>query len=219
MSSGNFYIGSSFNIFKRLNTHIRQLINNKHLNPYILNSFNKYGIDNILFECIERCDKFDLINKENLYLKKLNPQLNICLTASSVMKDRKHSDKTKLKFKNRKVWNKGIPRTDSEKKLISKNRSIAYQNQTDECKKAFSEKQKINPSRYWLGKKIPKNIYDKLNGYAKLISQKIICLETGTIYNSQLAAAKDLKIKQGHISEVLNGKRNTAGGYNFKKQT
>lgn len=73
--------------------------------------------------------------------------------------------------------------------------------------------------------RIPQIIKDKINDLnvsgiyviSFKSSRKIICINNGNIYESQLAAAVDLKIKQGHISEVLNGKRCSVKGYKFKK--
>ncbi len=45
---------------------------------------------------------------------------------------------------------------------------------------------------------------------------KVRCKETGEIFNFMTNAAYCLKIKQGHISEVINGYRKTAGGYTFE---
>lgn len=44
----------------------------------------------------------------------------------------------------------------------------------------------------------------------------VICIETGTIYESQTAAARDLGLQNSKISLVCNGKRKQTGGYTFK---
>jgi group I intron endonuclease len=60
------YIGSSISLYYRLNRHKSDLINNKHKNPHLQNSWNKYGKEN--FECfiIEYC-KEDILNKREEY--------------------------------------------------------------------------------------------------------------------------------------------------------
>jgi hypothetical protein len=50
--------------------------------------------------------------------------------------------------------------------------------------------------RYWLGKKVPDHVAQKLIESGKAIRQKIKCINTGKIYDSQISAAKDLNIKQ-----------------------
>jgi predicted GIY-YIG superfamily endonuclease len=52
---------------------------------------------------------------------------------------------------------------------------------------------------------------------AKIIRPKpVMCLETGTIYNSARKAADDLKLHYSKISNVCTGKRNSTGGLHFK---
>lgn len=49
-------------------------------------------------------------------------------------------------------------------------------------------------------------------------NMKIKCIELNRIFNSQMDAARELNISQGDISMVLNGKRDIAGGYHWKKE-
>lgn len=72
LKSNKVYIGQSINIRKRLIQHKCELINNKHSNPHLQNSFNKNTIDNFLFEVLEYCDKDILTEKEKYYLSDLN---------------------------------------------------------------------------------------------------------------------------------------------------
>lgn len=46
--------------------------------------------------------------------------------------------------------------------------------------------------------------------------QKILCVETGEIFESQIAAAKALNLQQGNISSALLGRCKQTGGYHFK---
>lgn len=54
--------------------------------------------------------------------------------------------------------------------------------------------------------------------YNKLYSaaRKIKCLETGVIYNSEKEAAEELHLGKGNLWSVLNGRRNTTGGFHFE---
>jgi len=63
------YIGQSLNIEIRGKRHLRELSNNCHWNTHLQHSFNKYGIDNFLFEIIEECTKDELNEKEMFYIK------------------------------------------------------------------------------------------------------------------------------------------------------
>jgi group I intron endonuclease len=62
------YIGSAVNIDIRFKRHINDLKNNKHNNIYLQREFNKYGLENFNFECIEICDKKNLKEIEQKYL-------------------------------------------------------------------------------------------------------------------------------------------------------
>ena len=46
-------------------------------------------------------------------------------------------------------------------------------------------------------------------------SQKIYCVETDTVYDSQRAAAEALGVGQGNISGVIRGRCKQTGGYHF----
>lgn len=51
------YIGSSCNLQKRLATHISRLRNNKHYNPKLQNTYNKYNTEKVYFEILEECSR------------------------------------------------------------------------------------------------------------------------------------------------------------------
>lgn len=80
--NNKFYIGSSKEIEKRWNRHINDLKLNKHYNIIFQRIFNKYGIDNFIFEVIEYCDINDLLIREQYYLDTLKPIINICKQSS-----------------------------------------------------------------------------------------------------------------------------------------
>ena len=79
----------------------------------------------------------------------------------------------------------------------------------------------------WLGKKVPykkrregtgKNISEALKKSKTLIRKKVICLDTGDIFNSIFEAGEKLNINWTTISKVCNGdvRRKKAGGKSFK---
>ena len=62
--------------------------------------------------------------------------------------------------------------------------------------------------------KIMQNIHPIDRSYC---SQKVLCVETGKIYESQLSAAKDIGLKSSAgISKCCTGERKTAGGYHWR---
>lgn len=73
------YIGSSKNLYTRLNKHRSLLRKNKHCNIKFQNSWNKYLELNFKYYILEYCDESLLLEKEQYYIDMLNPELNITL--------------------------------------------------------------------------------------------------------------------------------------------
>ena len=54
--NNKFYVGSSINLKQRKHAHFYSLKLGKHKSPYLQNAFNKYGIENFVFEVIKYCE-------------------------------------------------------------------------------------------------------------------------------------------------------------------
>lgn len=65
------YIGKSNNVKQRIRSHRWDLKYNKHHNPYLQKSWNKYGEDKFLFEIIEYCAKDIIYEREDYWAKVL----------------------------------------------------------------------------------------------------------------------------------------------------
>lgn len=74
--TGDFYIGSSINIYKRLSLHKSYMKLNKHDNHKIRNHAILHGIESFRFEIIEYCDLGDMHLREQYYVDLLNPTYN-----------------------------------------------------------------------------------------------------------------------------------------------
>lgn len=77
-----YYIGSSKDINKRWKRHINDLKSNRHVNIHLQRAFDKYGIENFLFEIVEICDISLLFIKEQNYLDLNKNGFNIGKSAS-----------------------------------------------------------------------------------------------------------------------------------------
>lgn len=95
-ANGKRYIGSSSNISKRWNEHIRSLNDDKHHSRYLQRSWLKYGQNCFEFSMIECCDKLHLIQREQFYLDNLKPEYNTSPTARSPL-GVKHTEETRKK--------------------------------------------------------------------------------------------------------------------------
>ena len=51
----------------------------------------------------------------------------------------------------------------------------------------------------------------------KSLSVPVVCLETGVVYPSAHEASRQTDINQANISSCCNGKRQSAGGYHWRK--
>lgn len=218
IKNNNSYIGSSTDLKRREYDHFRFLRSSKHINKHLQNAYNMYGSDSFCFEVIFNCEKDYLLYYEDLFLEHFKPQYNISLSASSPMKGRKHTEESLKKIRAQIPWNKGIPRTEEEKKKMSINRKLAYENLPVEEKKKVGS-WNIGRSSYFKGK-------THTDKNKKLFRERYIkkanpfkCIETGEVFLLQLDAAKKYKIKQGHISEVLKGKRKSVKSLTFKYLT
>jgi len=103
--SNKSYIGSSKNITKRLRRYYSiNYLNNKIIkyNSHIYKAILDQGYYNFNLEILEYCNKECLIDREQYYINLLKPEYNICKIAGSML-GFKHSEKTKLKFKNREI--------------------------------------------------------------------------------------------------------------------
>lgn len=78
-NNGKVYIGSTSNkngFHKRWLSHILKLSKNISNSPSLQNAVNKYGIDNIIFEIIEECDRDSCIKREQYYIDEYNSYKN-----------------------------------------------------------------------------------------------------------------------------------------------
>lgn len=93
---------------------------------------------------------------------------------------------------------------------------------SEEQKQKWSEERKgkkVNPlhaQKNTIARLGKKNSEAHTDAIIKAIQKPVICIETGIIYKSARAAAKDLNLCYSKISLVCNGKRSTTGNLHFK---
>jgi len=100
-----FYIGSSYNIQLRWNSHLHELRKSKHGNDKLQKHYNKYGESDLLFSIVLLCEIEHLILIEQYFIDFLNPWFNICKIAGSSI-GVKRSEAYKAKVSERKKGNK-----------------------------------------------------------------------------------------------------------------
>lgn len=80
ITSDTYYIGSSVKIKNRLHRHNRDLIANRHANPHLQNSWNKYGANDfkiIILEVLEFTDTKSLNIREAYWIAKMPKVFNV----------------------------------------------------------------------------------------------------------------------------------------------
>lgn len=115
------YIGSAVNLAVRKGTHFSQLRNNKHHNSHLQNFANKYGINSLIFDVLEFCEKTVLLEREQYYFTQYENRFNLCEIAGNSL-NRKFSTESKIKISEslKKAGLKGIPKSENTKKAMRK---------------------------------------------------------------------------------------------------
>jgi group I intron endonuclease len=96
--SGKCYVGSSVRIRKRWRDHKRQLELGIHHCIGLQAACNKYGIDKLVFEVIEKCEKVFLFEREQHYIDTLNSAYNTARFANRPFYGQKLSEDHRKKI-------------------------------------------------------------------------------------------------------------------------
>ncbi len=134
-SNNKSYIGSSVNLYERLQRHLRDLSKQRHCNYYLQRAFDKYGVDNFTYEILEYVDEDTILIREQYYINQYQTSnyslgYNLCPVAGSrlgtkhrpetIEKYRQftriHTEETKQKISES---NKGRLLTDEQKEKLS----------------------------------------------------------------------------------------------------
>ena len=108
LKNTKFYLGSTFDLNKRINTHLNDLRKDKHHNSYLQNAFNMYGESSFIFHIVELLDNKQNIREiEQLYIDSLGPDYNISKSTKAPMDGRKHTQETIQKMSGSKPERRG----------------------------------------------------------------------------------------------------------------
>jgi group I intron endonuclease len=183
------YIGSAKHFGIRRRNHVFQLENKKHHNIILQRHINKYGINDIYFEVLEIIEwNCESHKREQFYIDKFDPYFNICRVANSCF-GRKPSKESCEKMSKSQLGKRQSIETRT-KRSVSLKDSFLF----------LSDEKKENR---------------KIAG--KLKSKKVICNETGVIYNSISECEK--KTGCDNVSGICLGIRNNSFGFTFKFYT
>jgi len=148
------YIGSTLNFYDRVRRHRGQLKNQKHHNIKLQSHVNKYGIEDFMFEILERIEFFSkeqVIGREQYYIDTLKPYLNINIIADSSI-GVKRSKETRRKVSEA---SKGRPMPEHVKRMLVKINTGSHISEAH--KKAISKAQ--SAPKPWLSERNKGNTY------------------------------------------------------------
>ena len=189
-----WYVGQTIHPEGRIKRHIDRAINKKY-NTYFYNSIRKYGLDKFVYCVLE-----DNVLRENLNMKEMDwiEEMNSFENGYNMTLGGEGS-------LSRTPWNKGKIGIFSKESRKRMSESHKGQHLSEEHRKHLSESLKGRTS--WnVGKpslkrkKVSK--YDLNGNYIQT-------------YNS-IWEAKSQNSKEGHLTDVCQGKRNQAGGFIWK---
>lgn len=123
-----------------------------------------------------------------------------------------------------KLWNKSTGYDETHKTRDhyredkkDKTNGFYKHKQSEHAKRVLSERSKGNQyAKGNKGRTGRKNSDFWKKRITETKSKKVMCLETGIVYNSVKQAAKELGLQNSKISNVCNGKRKTTGGLTFR---
>lgn len=240
--NGKIYIGSSIDIQIRRRNHFNSLRGGRHTNKKLQNHFNKYGEDDLLFEVITTTnDLKEMLEIEQKLINEFDAfktGFNMSPNAGNSL-GRKHSVETKQKLsqmqigktlseehkRNIGISGKGRVVAEETRQKISnglrhkpksesarKNMSNSAKNRkpiTEETRQKLSiiSKERTRTSE-WV-RKIAESNETKIGQYD---TEHNLLQE----WNSIKIAAQSTGIARTGISNVLNGRAKTAGGFFWK---
>lgn len=189
-----------------------------HRNRPLYRSMRKYGVNKFTIHILEcpplSCSQEHLNERERYWIKKLNTLAphGYNLTTGG---DGKFylAEETKIRISQSKL---GKPRSDATKEACR----LGSLGNTNKRGKKVSDEGRQRISEAGKGRKASEytknRMRDAHSGANAYNSRKVVCIETGEIFNSSGEAARALNLIQSSISAVCLGKRKTTGGLTFK---
>ena len=228
--SDRFYIGSAVDFHKRRLHHLSQLRRQAHRNTHLQRIFDKYGEESLSFNILEKCDKLNLVAREQHWIDSFpfSKLINICPTAGNTL-GRFHSEETREKIsknhhdvsgENNPMFgtkgelspNWGKKHTEETKRKISegnKGKEGCWKGKTRE---AHSQRMKGEGNPFF-GKTHSDEAKKKISASAKKRKTNKITLDIARELRyryanekiTQTALAKEYGLSRAYCSKVING--------------
>lgn len=211
----SFYIGSSIDIYRRVQVHFWALQNNKHVNKYLQADYDEFKIDAFVVELIEHVEDVNLLTEKEQYWMNIEDVIhygyNKYPTALNSL-GRKHTKEARKKMKES---HKNIS-NETRTKLSKANSGI----NNPMYGKHHSSKSRVKISNATKGKRKGISLTDE---HKRKLSEsnnkkrRVICVETQQIFESIIMATKWVGLKSpASINRCCLGERSTAGNYHWE---
>lgn len=216
-ANGKRYVGQSVNIQRRFREHKKP-----GSNSIISRAIRKYGASGFTFEVLEECSVNDLDMREIYWIDTLHPEYNInhgCINVGTI-----HCFPAHVVEKIRGIAKRQWAELPEEKKshickyqLIGPRKGHHVSDETrDKLRKANQGKtqslETIEKRRESMRLRRERGIVKDASGHFK----KVICIETGTVYESVKAAAAAIGVQPSLLSHVLKGRQHMTRNLHFK---
>lgn len=215
--NGKTYIGQSIDIQRRFWEH--RCVSHES-NRHLKYALQKYGKDNFKYEVLEECDESLLDERERYYIAKHKPEYNVTNGGQDSLRRYPDEIKKKISQKAKEQW----------ANMSNEEKADRIANNLKGPKKghAVSEETRKKLRDFNIGKKQSSETIEKRKetmrkkksaGYVQTNAshrKKIICIETGEIFESVKEASESLGIRASNISHVLKGRQKTAKGFRFE---
>lgn len=227
LTNNKVYIGQSVDILnKRWPLHVCLLNNGTHDNIHLQNAWNKYGENNFEFSIIIRCEQIELNDYEKHYIslyKSYNPEFGYNLTLGGEGCIPTEETKKKMSEAHIGLLGTAESKRKQSEKLSGKNNpmygrrgslSPVYgkpksKETIQKLRDSWDIERKSKQSARISGKNNPMS---GKTGDSNPASKKVMCVETGDVFDTMKEAAKWCGLKtHTNISNACNGKRKHAG--------
>ena len=214
-TNNRLYIGSSINIYRRVQVHFWALENNRHTNKYLQADFDKYKIESFVVKLVEHVEDTSLLTEREQYWMNTEDTIqcgyNIYPIARNTL-GQKFNEKIRKKMKE---IHKDI--SDETKAKLSKANS-GVDNPMYGKHHSLETRTKISNAKKGKRKGIPHTEEHKRKlSESSNKKRKVICVETQQIFDSITVASKWAGLKSStNINRCCLGERNTAGNYHWK---
>lgn len=225
------YIGQTTEgFYSRYLRHNNLLKNNIHFNVHLQRAYNKYGSDNFEMSVVEICnDESKIAQLEEKWISEFRSKYECYNTLSGgpTMKTtnnpfygKKHTTESKKKMSEARTGKyTGELNNFYGADHSGKNNGFFGHKHTEESRKKMSKtkaKMYVGKGNPFYGKHHTQEAREKMKNNRKNAARKVMCIETGIVYDSIKIAAKETNTCARSISAVCCGKRNKANGLHWK---